>query len=85
MFCPDATLLTLWNRKKLHNVTIVAEALKVFPGSDSVRKRWRECLAVGLEQEDKGGIVLVVNCHTINGQGHRKIPSDRDKFTTAAL
>ena len=45
-------------RKTLHNVIIGAEALKVFPGSDSVRKRWRECLAVGLEQEDKGDIVL---------------------------
>ena len=82
---PDVTLLTLWIRKKLRRVTKGAEPLKVFPVSDSVKKRWRECLAVGLEQEDKGGIVLVVNCHTIDGQGHRKIPSHRDRFTTAAL
>ena len=69
----------------MRKATLGAEPLKVFPVSDSVKKRWRECLAVGLEQEDKGGIALVVTCHTIDGKGHRKIPSDREEFTTAAL
>ena len=27
---------------------------------------------------------MAVNCHTIDGQNNRKIPADRDKFTTAA-
>ena len=57
MFCPGAALLTRWNGKKLHKVTIVAETLRVFPDSDSVKKRWRECLAVCLDHEEKGGIV----------------------------
>ena len=33
VFCPDATFLTLWNGNKLHNVTIGAETLKVFPAA----------------------------------------------------
>ena len=72
VFLPEATLLTLWNRK-LRKVT-EGKALKVFPGSDSLKKKWRECLAVGLEQVDEGGMVVVVTCHTIDGKRYRKLP-----------
>ena len=34
VYCPDATLLTLWNRNKVRKVTTGATPMKVFPGSD---------------------------------------------------
>ena len=34
---------------------------------------------------DEGAIISVLNCHTIDGKGDRKIPATREKFTTAAL
>ncbi len=81
---PETTLLTMWDRRKLHMATDV-ELLKVFPHSTSIYKQWRKCLAVGLQLVNTCEIISVVNCHTIDGQDLRHIPGKRPNFTMSAL
>jgi hypothetical protein len=85
-FLPDATVLTTWNGDRLRQAQgTEVTALKLFPDSNSVKRQWRECLAVALEQVDFGSIILFVDNHTIDGTGDRKISGDRDSSTQAAL
>ena len=85
-FLPDATLLTIWNGRRVRQVPgTKVTALKLFPDRISSNKSWRECLAVVLELVDiDDSIITVVNAHVIDGKDHRRIQG-RELFTTHAL
>ena len=57
---------------------------KVFPDTTSKYKDWRRAMYVILESTVSGERIVVVNNHTIRGQGVRKIPGDASAFCGAA-
>ena len=69
-----ATVMTMWNKDRL--VLEVAETPRVFPSSTSKFREWRTCLLTTLAST-QGLTITVVNNHTIDGQGDRKLQSEK--------
>ena len=70
----DGCVVTMWNNDKLHLVAYGTAPL--FPGSTSKFRDWRRCLVTTLTTRE-GVVISVVNNHTIDGQGNRKLQSEK--------